>query len=92
MEEHGRAAKAAGQDNHDAGRLSGKENRMKYNSLILVMLAALWLGGCADTNSNRARGTDPMVNLANTCAVCGATVDDNYFSGSSFKAMGPGSY
>ncbi len=81
-----------GQENHDAGRPSGKENHVKFNSLILVVLAALFLGGCADTNSNRARGVDPMVDLANTCAMCGATVEDNYFSGSAFKAMGPGNY
>jgi hypothetical protein len=79
-----------GQENHDAGRPSGKENHLK--SLILVVLVALFLGGCADTNSNRVRSTDPMVDLASTCAMCGATINDNYFVGSSFKAMGPGSY
>jgi hypothetical protein len=33
-----------------------------------------------------------MVDLANTCAMCGATVDDNYFANSAFRAMGPGNY
>ena len=65
---------------------------MKYHGLILVVLAVLLLGGCADTNSNRSRSTDPMVDLASTCAMCGASVDDNYFAGSAFKAIGPGSY
>jgi hypothetical protein len=78
--------------NHDAGAPSGKENHMKFSSLILLVLVALWLGGCAETNSNRYRNTDPMVNLANTCAMCGATVDDNYFAGSAFRAIGPGNY
>jgi hypothetical protein len=63
---------------------------MKDNCLILAVLAALWLGGCADTTSNRFQSPDPMVNLANTCAMCGATVDDNYFADSAFKAIGPG--
>jgi hypothetical protein len=65
---------------------------MKYNFFILAVLAALFLGGCADPNSNRFRGADPMVDLANTCAMCGATVDDNYFAGSAFRAIGPGNY
>lgn len=65
---------------------------MKRNVLILVVLAALLVGACADTKSNRYRNTDPMVDLANTCAMCGATVNDNYFAGSAFKAIGPGSY
>jgi hypothetical protein len=71
---------------------SGKENHMKFNSLILVVLVALFLGGCAEPNSNRARSMDPMINMANTCATCGAAIQDNYFAGSAFKAVGPGSY
>jgi hypothetical protein len=65
---------------------------MKCNGLILVVLATLLLGACADPNSSRSRSMDPMVDLANTCAMCGATVSDNYFAGSAFKAIGPGSY
>ena len=58
--------------------------------LMLLMLAALLFQACADTNSYRSR--DSMLERANTCATCGATVSDNYFSGSSFKAIGPGNY
>ena len=57
--------------------------------LMVVLLAALLFQACADTNSNR-RST--MIDLANTCATCGSTVSDNYFAGSSFKAIGPGNY
>jgi hypothetical protein len=66
-------------------------NHMKFNGLILVVLAALLLGACADTSS-RYRGSDSMINLAYNCATCGASIQDNYFAGSAFKAMGPGSY
>jgi hypothetical protein len=64
---------------------------MNYNGLILLVLAALLVGACADTDT-RYRGRDSMINLANTCATCGATIKDNYFAESSFKAIGPGSY
>lgn len=64
---------------------------MKYNGLILLALAVLLVGACADTDT-RNRGRDSMVDLANTCATCGATVSGNYFADSAFKAMGPGSY
>ena len=59
--------------------------------VLLLLLAALFVGACADTNS-RSRRYDSVVDLASTCAACGATVQDNYFAGSSFRAMGPGSY
>ncbi len=66
---------------------------MKMELIPLLLLAAVLVGACADTNgSSRYRGRDSMINLADTCAVCGATVQDNYFAGSVFKAMGPGSY
>ena len=59
--------------------------------LMVVLLAALLFQACADTNiSSNRRST--MIDLANTCATCGSTVSDNYFSGSAFKAIGPGSY
>ena len=64
---------------------------MKYNDLILLALAVLFVGACADTNA-QSRGRDSMVNLANTCATCGASIQDSYFAGSAFKAMGPGSH
>lgn len=62
---------------------------MKYEGLILLVLAALFAGACADTDT-RYRGRDSMINLANTCATCGATIQDNYFSDSTFRAIGPG--
>ncbi|MEJ2672802.1 MAG: hypothetical protein P8168_11510 [Deltaproteobacteria bacterium] len=65
---------------------------MKYKALILLVLAALWLGGCAQSTGNRYRSADPMVDLASTCAMCGASIDDNYFSNTTFRAMGPGNY
>ena len=64
---------------------------MKYNGLILLVLAVLFVGACADTDT-RSRGRDSMIDLAKTCATCGAAIQDNYFSESAFKAMGPGSY
>ena len=51
------------------------------------------LQACADTNSNsRYRDRDSMIDRANLCATCGASVSDNYFAGSVFKAVGPGNY
>lgn len=64
---------------------------MKYTGLILLVLAALLLGACADTDT-RYRGRDSMINLAASCATCGASIQDEYFAESAFKAMGPGSY
>ncbi len=63
---------------------------MNYKGLILLVLVALLFGACAEPNRFQSR--DSMIGRANTCAVCGATVEDNYFYGSAFKAMGPGSY
>jgi hypothetical protein len=65
---------------------------MKYSGLILLVLAALWLAGCAEPSSNRYRSPDPMVDLANTCAMCGATVSGDYFSGTALRSVGPGNY
>ncbi len=62
---------------------------MKYEGLILLVLAALLAGACADTDT-RYRGRDSLIDLANTCATCGATIQDNYFSDSTFRAIGPG--
>jgi hypothetical protein len=61
--------------------------------LMLLMLAALLLQACADTNGNsRYRNRDSMIDRANLCATCGGAVSDNYFSGSVFRAVGPGNY
>ncbi len=59
--------------------------------LILLVLVALGIGACADTNS-RARNQNSIIGLANTCAACGATVPDNYFFDSNARAIGPGNY
>jgi hypothetical protein len=60
--------------------------------LILLMLAATLLSACADMNSRSGNRRDSMLDRANTCAACGATVSDGYFAGSAFKAVGPGNY
>jgi len=61
--------------------------------LILLVLAALGLGACADTNGgNLYRRSDSVIDRANLCATCGATIRDDYFIGTSLGAMGPGSY
>jgi hypothetical protein len=59
-------------------------------TLTLLMLVILWVGACADTSSSRRSSS--IVDLASTCATCGATMRDDYFLGSSFRAVGPGSY
>jgi hypothetical protein len=59
-------------------------------ALILLLLAASLAGACATNGSSGSRNS--MVNWAATCATCGATIKDDYFVGSNFKAMGPGSY
>jgi hypothetical protein len=59
-------------------------------TLMLLMLATLWLGACADTSSSRRSSS--IVDLASTCATCGATMRDDYFAGSAFRAVGPGNY
>ncbi len=61
-------------------------------ALILLVLAALIVGACADTSSSQYRSRNSVIDLANTCATCGATVQDDYFAGSAYKAVGPGSY
>lgn len=60
--------------------------------LILLLLAVLLLGACADTNSNSRYRSNSIIDLANTCATCGATIKDDYFVGSNLRAIGPGSY
>jgi hypothetical protein len=61
--------------------------------LILLGLAAVLLAACADTNSSsRYRRHDSIIDLADNCATCGASVRDDYFVGTAFKAMGPGNY
>jgi len=59
--------------------------------LMLVLLAAWLVQACADTNS-RGNRRDSILDIAGTCATCGATVSDGYFAGSAFKAVGPGNY
>ena len=58
--------------------------------LMLVMLASLLFQACADTNSYRSR--NPFIDEANSCATCGGSVQDNYFAGSAYRAVGPGNY
>jgi hypothetical protein len=59
--------------------------------LMLLMLAAMLLPACADTNSH-SRSRNTIIDRANLCATCGGAVSDNYFAGSAFKAVGPGNY
>jgi hypothetical protein len=59
--------------------------------LMLLMLAAMFLPACADTNSN-SRSRDAMIDRANLCATCGASISGGYFESSTFKAVGPGNY
>jgi hypothetical protein len=61
-------------------------------ALMLLLLAVLLLGACADTNSNSRYRSNSIIDLANTCATCGATINDNYFVDSNLRAIGPGSY
>jgi hypothetical protein len=49
----------------------------------LMLLVALGLWGCAETNSSGA------VNRANMCAMCGASVSPDYFYYSTNRSMGP---
>jgi hypothetical protein len=59
--------------------------------LMLLVLAAVLLHACADTNGT-SRRRDSIIDQARTCATCGGSVSDNYFAGSAFKAVGPGNY
>jgi hypothetical protein len=59
--------------------------------LMLLMLAAMLLSACADINNN-SRNRDSMIDRANLCATCGASISDGYFGASAFKAVGPGNY
>jgi hypothetical protein len=61
-------------------------------ALILLVLAALIVGACADTTNSQYRSGNSVIDRANTCATCGATVRDDYFAGSAYRAVGPGSY
>jgi hypothetical protein len=85
------AAEAWRQEDNLGRNPSRKEDHM-IKTLMLLMLAALLFQACADTTSNSRNRRDSMIDLANTCATCGSTVSDNYFSGSAFKAIGPGNY
>jgi len=51
----------------------------------LLLMAALMLWGCAETN-----GRSEVVHRAATCAMCGATVTGDYFYYSADRATGPG--
>jgi hypothetical protein len=59
--------------------------------LMLLVLAAMLLPACADTNSN-SRSRDAMIGRASLCATCGGSVSGDYFDSSVFKAIGPGSF
>ena len=85
-----RAAEVLRQEDSQAGNPSGKEDHM-IKGLMLLMLAALLFQACAETNSSY-RSRNPFIDEANSCAVCGGSVQDNYFAGSAFKSVGPGNY
>ena len=53
-------------------------------SVGLLLLAALLTWACAETNS---RGD--VVGRAATCAMCGASVEADYFAYSADRAFGP---
>jgi nitrous oxide reductase accessory protein NosL len=59
--------------------------------LMLLILSALLIQACAETTT-QSRKRNTIIDLADTCATCGASVSDNYFAGSAFKAIGPGNY
>jgi len=70
----------------------GKEGHMR-KGLILLALAALLSQACADMNGDsRKRDGSGFINWSNTCAMCGASVSNDYFAGSAFRAVGPGNY
>jgi hypothetical protein len=60
--------------------------------LMLLVLAAVLLHACADTNGTSRSRNEFLIERARTCATCGGSVSDNYFAGSAFKAVGPGNY
>ena len=62
-------------------------------ALMLLILAAMLLPACADTDSNfRNRNRDAVIDRANLCATCGGSVSGGYLDASAFKAVGPGNY
>jgi hypothetical protein len=65
---------------------------MRKGLMVLLMLAALLFQACADTNSYSGNRRGSVIDRSSTCAACGASVSDNYFAGSAFKAVGPGNY
>lgn len=85
-----RAAEALRPEDNLGRNLSRKEDHM-IKGMILLMLAALLFQACAETNSSY-RSRNPFIDVANTCATCGGSVQDNYFAGSAFRAIGPGNY
>ena len=85
-----RAVEAMGLEDNLGRNLSRKENDM-IKGLMLLMLAALLFQACADTNSSY-RSRNPFIDDARNCATCGGSVQDNYFAGSNFRAIGPGNY
>ena len=58
--------------------------------VVLLLLAAFWLGACTEMNSG-GRSRD-VTGQAALCAMCGATVTPDYFYYGSSRAMGPGNY
>ena len=87
-----KSAGALRQENNQARNSSREEGHMRKGLILLLLLAALLFQACADTNSYSGNRRDSLIERANTCATCGASVSDNYFIGSSIKAIGPGNY
>lgn len=60
--------------------------------LMLLVLAAILLGGCNGMANGPGRpgGRSAVINRAATCAVCGASVPGSYFVDSVDRALGPG--
>jgi hypothetical protein len=55
---------------------------MIRKSMGLMLLAVLLTWGCAETNSN-------TVHRASMCAMCGASVEADYFTYTADRAYGP---
>lgn len=53
-------------------------------TFVLLVLAALWLGACAETNSS-----SDVVKRAALCAMCGASVSPGYLYYSTERSTGP---